>query len=142
MAMQGELGTRGSAPVSAKPTPASGEIILYGDTWIEKLRNAYMKLAQWRGSKIKYLLDDCVLLDNEMIEYFQQINSNSDGQISWAELASYIMVHSRSKIGNNIDRKVRIEYLGPDPRVKRVATRASGCKRIRSIHRLDQILSL
>ncbi|EAY04896.1 hypothetical protein TVAG_016680 [Trichomonas vaginalis G3] len=125
---------------------------LPGKTWIEKLRIAYedvtgsiendISLDKWNKSNLKYLIEDSILSDDQMIEYFQQIDANTDYNISWSELVAYIMMHQKNLTSGNIDKKLNLSFFAPDEVTIQKNKRSARCLRARYIHALEQIITL
>lgn len=125
---------------------------LPGKTWIEKLRVAFEEAAnsngqevcleRWTKSNLKYLIEDTILSDEQMTEYFSQIDANTDFVISWNELVAYIMMHQKNLTGSNIDKKLNLTFFAPDEVTIQKNKRSSTCLRARYIHALEQIITL
>ena len=123
-----------------------------GKTWIEKLKTAFVEgsgsedkeisLEQWRKSNLKYLIEERILSDEEMVETFQQIDANIDSNISWADLVAYLMMHQKSLSGATIEKKIRLSFSAPDALTIKKTKRSSVCLRARYIPQLEQILTL
>ena len=134
--------------------PSKEKIIsqIRGNTWIDKIRNAFIEasngkgdevtMEQWCNSNLKYLIDDEILSEDQMVEYFSQIDANTDYHISWSELVAYLMMRQKSLIGGLTEKKLRLTYYAPDALTIKKTNRPQNCLRIRYIPAFEQLVTL
>lgn len=95
-----------------------------GKLWIDKIHTAFeeidvenkgvLNLSQFKTSRLRFLITGVRLNDYQMENYFRQIDSNGIDQITFKELIDFLMSMQRSLTAKNVEKTLKVTFLGPD----------------------------
>lgn len=123
-----------------------------GKLWIDKIHTAFdeididqkgfLNMAQFKVSRLRFLITGTRLNDMQMENYFRQIDSNGENQITFQELIDFLMSLQRSLTSVNIEKTLKITFEGPDERFTSKYSRTMVCIRSFYVPPLDEICVL
>ena len=104
----------------------SGRREVPGRRWIDQIRFAFMEASggneklemtydEWMSSRFRYLIEERETTEGEMNMYYNQMDENGDGRITWDELILFLTKRQKS-IPGNTTKHLKIDYEQPvDP---------------------------
>lgn len=97
------------------------------EKWINKLKKAFSDVdqhqrgfitkSQFLKSDLKYVLAEEPMTDEELLDFFDQINSNADDIVSWEQIIDFLMVQQKTLKEAKYSRTMSLEYDSPDKSV-------------------------
>ena len=122
-----------------------------GNEWIDKLRfvfgeadihkNGLISLRNWLNSRIRYLISDSYLTDEEMEDFFIKIDTDLDGFIKFEELENYLISHQGSVTMMDINKVCYLTYVMPND-VSQSMYRSERCLKAIFVKSIFKILSI
>ena len=129
-----------------KPDPVPG------NNWVEKIQFAfnevdvdhkgYITLDQWMNSRFGQIVTKEILTGEKLMEYFLQIDSDSDHIISWGELIDYLTVQQRLISADTFDRNLLLVNVAPDLETAHKFRKTTSCLRVIFVNFIEYIITL
>lgn len=102
---------------------SSSYLEIPGYSWIDKLKYAYdesshgkpehgIDINQWVNSRLKYVISDTPMSDDELMSLFQIIDSDSDNRIGYEDLVAFLLIKNQGKLGNQ-HKVISATCIGP-----------------------------
>lgn len=123
-----------------------------GNNWIQKIQFAfneadvgnkkYITLDQWMNSRLGLIVTSEKLVDDRLREYFIQIDSNSDGVVSWEELVEYLTCQQRNINADSFDKNLNLVHVAPDLATAHKFRKTTDCLRAIYVRYIEQIITL
>lgn len=123
-----------------------------GNTWVEKIKYAfdevdvnhkkYISLEQWMSSKLGLIVGSEKLENDRLREYFFQIDSNSDGVVSWEELIEYLTCQQRNINADAFDKNLNLVHVAPDLATAHKFRKTTDCLKVIYVRYIEQIITL
>jgi WD40 repeat protein len=119
-----------------------------GAMWIDKLKYAYneadtsgqcaLTLAQWMNSRMRYVISDQRMSDEELETLYKKLDENGDERLEWDEVVTYLT--SRLRVEREEGKRLILTYKYPPPPKK--MPKRERVLRARYVEKFSQILSL
>lgn len=123
-----------------------------GIEWIDKLKYAFneadshgnnkVTLSQWMNSRLRYVISDRILTDEEMNDFFEKVDTDLDGSIQFEELENYLISHQGTITQLDMHQVLHLSYFKPFDETMIFTKRTEHCLKSLFIPRTIQILSI